>query len=379
MAANPFRFGAPVADTALIGRETERAEVVRVIKDVRNLALVAPRGAGKTSLLLAALRDCRAAGIDTAYTDLAPAINTRRFAEIYASALTLEPTSTVEAMQKAISDLVPAFVPRVTISGSGRPGLQLDLWDRDRDLRALLERILDAPAQLRQSRGRPLVVVLDDFEDLVAVAEPELLKALAVAIRRHLAVSYVFALRKDETVRQLFHGQSALFHKLADPVRLSVVPPATMAQGIERLFHAGGVSASRALIDQLLVTADQVPHHVQMLAHALFEEGRERGAAGDAELKVALAHVLEAQAYAFRFQWDQLSPFQRNLVLAIAGGHTERLHSLRSVTRLGLGSPSTVSKNLRTLMAREVLRKDDGSELRFVDPFFGLWLQRRMM
>jgi hypothetical protein len=114
-----------------------------------------------------------------------------------------------------------------------------------------------------------------------------------------------------------------------------------------------------------------------MLAHAMHEEARGDGRAVLSHLKAALAHVLASQAYAFKFQWDQLSPHQKNLVLAIAQGHTEKLHSQRMVVRLGLGSPSTVAKNLKVLGEREILRRD-GQDIHFVDPFFGLWLQRRM-
>ena len=87
--------------------------------------------------------------------------------------------------------------------------------------------------------------------------------------------------------------------------------------------------------------------------------------------------MLDAGAYAYKNQWDQLAPHQRNLVLAIAQGYTERLHSQRIVFQLGLGSPSTVSKNLKTLIDREILQKR-GQTISFVDPFLGLWLQRRM-
>jgi hypothetical protein len=315
--------------------------------------------------------------MDVAYVDLFPAINPRRFAELYASALTLEPTSTVEDMQEAVRYLVPSFSPRVTISGEGRPALQLDLWDRERDIQALLDRILEAPAELQESRGRPLVVIFDDFEDLAATAEEDLLRDLAAAVRKQLKVSYVFVLRKEASVRRLFQEPRSPFYRLADPVRIEVVPPGEMVSGLQRLFQEHGVEVERNLLFQMLQLADHVPHYVQMLAHALFEESHEAAKATDAMLRAALSHVLVGQGYAFRFQWDQLSHHQRNLVLAIAQGHTERLHSQKMVVRLGLGSPSTVAKNLKVLGEREILRRDD-QEIHFVDPFFGLWLKRRM-
>ncbi len=375
MAANPFRFGTPVGEALLIDRHQEREETLRLLRQAKCLAMVAPRGTGKSSLLRAVAADCRAEGIDVAWVDLLPAINSRRFAELYASALTLEPSHTVEDMREAIRRLIPHFTPRVTISGEG--ALQLDLWDRERDIQALMDRIFEVPGEMQARSGRPLVVIFDDFEDLVTSAQDDLLRDLASAVRKQIEVAYVFVLRRDATVRRTFLEPKSPFYRLAEPLKLEPVPAGEMSQGLQKLFEENGVEIDRELVYEIQTVAAHVPHYVQMLAHTVFEEAREEGRAQPQHLKAALAHVLESQAYAFKFQWDQLSPHQKNLALAIAQGHTEKLHSQLMVVRLGLGSPSTVAKNLKALDAREILRRTE-EEIRFVDPFFGLWLQRRM-
>ena len=377
MSANPFRFGIPVDGQQLIGREGERSELLRSLAEGTDLALTAPRGMGKTSLLLATLSDWRDQGNHAIYVDLFPAINTRRFAEIYASALTLEPGRSVESMQEAIQQLVPSFMPRVTITGSGKPGLQLDLWDRDRDIQRLLERILDAPAQIAAEADHPLVVVLDDFEDLLSVAETSLLQSLAQAVRRHRNVAYVFVLRKESTAASHFQKPRSPFYRLAEPVVLDPVPDQALVLGLEDRFRAAGISIEVDLLFSLIEMADRAPHYVQLLAHTLFEQSRDAGRATDADLRAALEHVLGIGGYGYKYIWDQLSLHQRNLVLALAQGYTERLHSQRMVFQLGLGSPSTVSKNLKTLADREILEKRE-TTIRFVDPFFGQWLRRRI-
>ena len=376
MSPNPFRFGSPDVVPELIGRDAERAELLRSLQEGHNLALVAPRGMGKTALLRNVLAQWREGGGQGVYVDLFPAINTRRFAEIYASALTLEPSQSLQTMQEAVQALVPSFMPRVTISGSGKPGLQLDLWDRDRDIQLLLDRIFEAPDQVAAEGGRPLVV-FDDFEDLLAVGERNLLVTLAQAVRRQKAVRYVFVLRKENTANRHFNLAKSPFYRLADAVLLDPVPDQAMVLGLETRFRGAGVSVEIDLLFGLVEMADHAPHSIQTLAHALYEEARESGPASEADLRRALDHVLEIGAYGFKNIWDQLSLHQRNLVLAIAQGHTERLHSQRIVFQLALGSPSTVSKNLKTLSEREILKKREGS-VHFVDPFFGQWLRRRM-
>ncbi len=377
MPANPFRFGSPIDQALLVDREAEREKILAILLEARNLALVAPRGIGKSSLLAAVARDGAQRQMNTAYVDLLPALNPRRFAELYASALTLSPSRTMQDTQEALRRLIPNFSPRVTLSGEGRPALQLDLWDRERDIQALMDRIFEVPAEMQKRSGHPLSIIFDDFEDLIAVAEPGLLRELATAARKQIHVSYVFVLRKDSTIQRLFEEPHSPFYRLAESMRLEPVPKNLMVEGLEQLFVECGVSIEPVLLHELLRLADTIPHYVQMLAHSLFEQSREDGTATANHLKAALSHVLEGQAYAFKFQWDQLSAHQKTLALAIAQGFTEKLHSQRMVVRLGLGSPSTVAKNLRVLSEREILNRD-GADIRFVDPFFGLWLQRRM-
>lgn len=377
MKANPFRFGSPVRAAELIDRQAERAELVRCLVEGRNLVLVAPHGMGKSSLLAAAAGDCREQGVHTIHVDLFPAINTRRFAEIYASALTLEPEGTIQEMQEAVQQLVPNFMPRVVVTGSGKPGLQLDLWDRDRDIRMLLDRILDAPSQIAAERKQPIAVVLDDFEDLLGLAEDELLDNLAAAVRKHRNVTYCFVLRKDSSASAHFAGEKGRFHGLAEGVALEPLPADQLSEGLAGKFSGAGMQVDDGICDRIVELADLSPHHAQRLAHAFFEVAREEGQAGEAQLRAGLGRVLDSGAYSYRSQWNQLAPHQRNLVLAIAQGYTERLHSQRMVFQLGLGSPSTVSKNLRTLSDREILQRR-GDAVHFVDPWFGLWLKRRM-
>jgi hypothetical protein len=332
---------------------------------------------GKTALLADVLKTWRRTGGPAVYVDFLAAVNPRRFAEIYASALTLEPSQTVESMQEAMQQLVPSFMPRVTITGSGRPGLQLDLWDRERDLRAVMQRILDTPNQLASESEKPLALVFDGFEDLLSNAEQPLLDEFAKSIRQHRNVAHFFTLRKEATARAVFGEERTPFYRLAEAVVLDPVPTEPWIEGLLPHFEAAGAEIGRELLERAIELAAGIPWAVQTLCHSLVSSIRAAGKADEGELQLALAEVLEAHHYGYRAVWDPLSLHQRNLVLAIAQGYTERLHSQRMVFDLGLGSPSTVSKNLKTLTDRELLQKS-GSGVSFVDPFFGHWLLRRM-
>jgi hypothetical protein len=224
---------------------------------------------------------------------------------------------------------------------------------------------------------KPVVVLFDDFEELVASADTELLTQLSQAIRKHKHVSYCFALRRESTAQRIFGTPTSPFYRLADPVALAPVPKSVMIDGLTKIFEEEEIEADPGLMADLIDHANNVPHYVQLLAHAVFDAARDQGHADEQHLRTGLNHILDASGYAYKAQWDHLSVHQRNLVLAIAQGYTERLHSQRMVIQLGLGSPSTVSKNLKVLVDREILQKNDPG-VTFVDPFFGLWLRRRL-
>lgn len=377
MSPNPFSFGTPIEGRPLIGRAHESEALLRAVAEGRGLALVAPRGMGKTALLADVLKTWRRKGGRAVYVDFLAAVSQRRFAEIYASALTITPSQTVESMQEAMQQLVPSSMPRVTITGSGKPGLQLGLWDRERDLRAVMQRILETPTQLAAESDQPLALVYDSFEDLLANAEQPLLDDFARSIRQHRNVAHFFTLRKETTAQEIFGAERTPFYRLAEPVILDPVPTGVWRDGLLPHFKAAGAEIPPDLVERAADLGAGIPWAVQTLCQALVPAIRTANKATENELQLALAEVLESHHYGYRAMWDPLSPHQRNLVLAVAQGITERLHSQRMVFELGLGSPSTVSKNLRSLVDREFLKKDD-SGVSFVDPFFGHWLRRRM-
>ena len=62
MSPNPFRFGTPIEGRLLIGRQRESEALLQSVKEGRGLALVAPRGMGKTALLADVLKTWRRTG-----------------------------------------------------------------------------------------------------------------------------------------------------------------------------------------------------------------------------------------------------------------------------------------------------------------------------
>ena len=84
---NPFVYGETVSGENFCNRTQEIKELVADIKNCQNVIIFSPRRYGKTSLIKQVLQKVKAKGILTFYVDLYPAINKRKFIELYAGAI----------------------------------------------------------------------------------------------------------------------------------------------------------------------------------------------------------------------------------------------------------------------------------------------------
>ncbi len=112
---NPFVYGETVSGDNFCNRKKDIKELSEDIKNGQNIIIFSPRRYGKTSLIKEVLRKTKATGILTFYIDLYPAINKKKFIEIYASAITSGIPGGVRQVVKKIKEYLPRIIPKVVM------------------------------------------------------------------------------------------------------------------------------------------------------------------------------------------------------------------------------------------------------------------------
>ena len=152
---NPFTYGDLVSDEAFTDRETELDQLASDLRNGQNVALIAPRRYGKSSLVKAALRRVHAEGMLVVEVDLMTTPTKERLAAKLAKSIHDDVAS---SLMKAKEALRFFSTLRVVPDGHRRPG-QLGPASRfaasrgSSDIDATIERLLELPAELAARPG----------------------------------------------------------------------------------------------------------------------------------------------------------------------------------------------------------------------------------
>jgi len=351
----------------LLGRDEETEALLRNVEEGTNSRLVAPRRYGKTSLLGRLLHDARGIGWATVYVDFFGVLTLADIAERIERAYASQLQGSLRAW---FSGVRRRLAPTVTAGGGPVPASVGVSLDRQAEP-PLLER-LALPKRLHERDGRRVLVVFDEFQDVLA-AQDRADAVIRSEIQHHGdAASYVFAGSHVGMMRELFASKRRAFYGQAAPIPLPPLGSEAVAGYVARRFEATGRDIGAAL-DPLLETARGHPQRTMLLAHAVWDRTAPGEAATDETWEGARAHALAEVQDELRAIWAGLAGGQRRALVAIA----ENSRPLYAAARIHGGSRGgAVTAALTALVdAAEVVEAPDtATGHRLVDPLLAEWI-----
>jgi uncharacterized protein len=369
---NPFVYDRPLPADQLVDRGEELDQLLRLASAGQSSRVAAPRRFGKTTLLGALaeaawqVHEMVPAVVDfSRVTSLDDVVV--RLQRAYERGLDRGRLRAVwRALRRRAGVGATVGVPGVgevsaTLAPAARPGAAL----------ALLHELLELPRQVHERTGQRCLVVFDEFQDLL-VAQDDLDGLLRSHLQHHHGVaSYVFAGSQPTLMEQLFGDRRRPLFEQARAVRLGPLPGPELGDWLDARLAAAGREALRERVDDLVALAAGHPQRAMLLAHLLFEQ--------DDDDPDALEHALDAAVHeagdALEQTWRALSVAQRRLLGAVAAGH-DRVVSGAALAFTGMGKGSQAKVRDQLVAACHLERVEDGA-MRFVDPLFRLWLERR--
>ncbi len=225
--SNPFRFGRIVSGDAFTDREADLLVLERELRGGQNILIEAPRRFGKTSLILEVKRRLQAAGIPVAYLDCMLVPSRARLADRLASAYLDAFRSPAQRAEDWVVQHLKTFRvrPTLTIDDHGHAQLSFEAGSAGTpNLDALLEQLFEEPEAIaRTSKRKRVVVILDEFQDLMELGAT-LLRQLRAVIQHQQHVSYALLGSRQALLRKAVHERSAPLLKMARPYPLGPLP-----------------------------------------------------------------------------------------------------------------------------------------------------------
>jgi AAA+ ATPase superfamily predicted ATPase len=375
---NPFYFGDLALDEAFTDREAELRTLERDMVNGRNVALIAPRRYGKSSLVRRASQELAAReGVLVAEVDLMKTPTKERFASHLARAVHDELASSAERAKEGVLSFFASLrvTPVVTVNPvDGSFSFSFSATHSPEDIDATIERLLELPAELAAERKRRVVVYFDEFQEVVDI-DPRLPALMRAVFQEQPDVAHVFAGSKREMMRRLFNDENEPFYRSAKVMEIGRIPVDVFAVFLRERFDSTDRGLSEEALERLLAATGGHPYGTQELAYALWDEVPLGYTASPADLDRALDAVLRSENARFTLLWENLARSQRQLLQALAV-EPGRVQSAGYIARHALPSASTTQKAAEALVRQELIaRRPDGAH-EIAEPFLAEWVTR---
>ena len=372
MAVNPFKYGPIALDDSFTDREAEIEELATDALNGQDVVVFAPRRFGKTSLVHRTAQrltteKALVAAVDLWVTPTKEKLAARLAREI---ADILGISSKAKEIARVFGSL--RIRPIVTVEDDGSFGFSFAAGHSVADVDDTLERLLRMLGETAASRKRPVVLILDEFQEIVEI-DPGLTKLMRSVFQEQPEVAHIYLGSKRHLMERIFNDQNEPLWRSAKRVELGPIPADEFKPFVREGFRENDRDITDDVVDRVLEITGGHPYATQQLSYFLWAATPEDDRADDERLESALARLLVSEHTHFSDLWDRATGNQRILLSALAE-EPGRPQTRDYQARHGLRGSSTTQKTVDALVRQELVTKRDGL-VAISEPFFADWIR----
>jgi hypothetical protein len=374
---NPFRFGPLAVGETFIDRDDELRELAADIRNGQDVAIVAPRRYGKSSLARRVAEDLVREGVLVAQVDLMRAPTKERLAAKLATTIYEEVATPLVGGRDRVEVFASLRAAPVTTVAPETGALSFSFSGRssEPDMDATIAALLALPARLAADCGRAVALVLDDFQEIIAI-DSGLVRLIRSVFEQQPEVAHVYLGSKRHMMARIFDDENESFWRSAKQMELGPIAPDRFVAYAARRFTQTGKALGRAAAARALQITGGHPYATQELMYFLWEATPAGTSAGEEALERALEMTLCAEHAYFTLLWDRAAAAQRMVLQALAAESPGRPLGSEYQQRHHLPSTATVQTALSALVRAEHVRRETRGAYTIAEPFLAEWIMR---
>ena len=373
---NPFQYGGVVSGESFCNRTKEAADLRRAVENAEKLFVYSERRLGKTSLIRKVLDELPEGEYLPVYIDLWPTDGETSFVLACAKAFSEAMASTTDRLLNVTKTFFSRLIPSVSANDDGKPVVTFG-FDQKRPDIPLLEEVLDMPARTADRDGRRVVVVFDEFQQILEYESDTVERLLRSSVQHQTDVAYIFCGSRKHLIRQMFMDSQRPMYRSGAHYPLGLIGEEHWQGFIAEKFEDTGKRISAGVISKLHALTEGHPFYTQHLCHPLWElcdTGRE---VTEDMIRQATVLLLERESYAFENLWDSLTRNARRLLKGVAAeGAGTQVFSAEFIRKYQLGSSSNAQRAVDLLMKKDIIDKEEHGIV-IPDRFFRLWINSK--
>ncbi len=369
---NPFILGHRISRPFFCDREQEEKTLISNVVNGRNMVLISPRRMGKTSLVYLALHDSEE--IEREYlTFFFDILQTNSLAEF---TFLLGKAIFDKLSKKSESGLRKFLTALKSIKGTfgfdpfnGTPTFDLQLGDLKNP-----EYTLDEIFGFLERSDRPVVVVIDEFQQISKYPEKNVEALLRSHIQQMTNASFIFAGSERTLLQEMFVSSNRPFFNSAEMMHLGPIPEDIYVEFAQRMFADRNKTLEAEPLRKVFRLFDGNTFYLQRTMNGAFADCQEGEVCGEEEVKRSLRGMLASNEVIYREILSNVTASQKAVILAIAKDKVVKSPtSGQFIKKHSLPSASSVQSALGILLKSGLIVKEEDG-YRINDPLLRIFI-----
>ena len=371
---NPFITTGYAGAAYFCDREQETTDLIRLLTNGNNVALISPRRYGKTNLIEHCFAQPEIS--ENYYTFLIDIYSTKSVADfVYrlgASILeSLKPQGR-KVWEKFVTALT-SVKTGISFDMAGNPSWTMSVGDITTP-QSTLEEIFSYLAHA----DRPCLVAIDEFQQITHYGDERIEAALRTYVQHCTNAHFLFSGSQRHLMGQMFTSPARPFYQSVALYNLSLLPEDKYTEFCLRLFTQNGKQLAPDVPHELYQRFEGITYYMQRTMNELYSTTPDRGTCSSEDIDVAINHIIASSAIIYEDLMYQLPEKQSIVLQAIAReGKAQNLTSGKFVRRHGLLSTSSVKSAVPALLEKGLITSEKGV-YQLYDKFLEMWLRRRI-
>ncbi len=364
----PFKYGMIVDGENYCPRPELARQFSKLVAAGLNVVVQGERRMGKTSFVRETIRAMR--GMELVYIDLYCVKSIEEFCRRAVAAVADLDRSA--GFLRRTAQMIANLRPVLTIDrDTGVPQLTVD--SRSANSVASLEDVMDMISA--HSSKRRLCIVFDEFQDVLELAESDVLLArLRAKIQFQNKIPHVFLGSVRNRMHEIFDSPKSPFFKSATSFSVGAIAADDFKRFLTERFKVARRKVSDAALDRILAISDGISGDVQELCETIWLATDTGATIGDAEINAGLRLVFAREEKAFGPTLSRLTSIQAAVLKGLARSADIKPFSGDFMSECGIRNVGTVTRALSRLSSDEIIYEYAGS-WHFTNPFFREWLK----
>lgn len=372
---NPFITRGYAGAEYFCDRENETRDIVNLLTNGNNVAIISPRRLGKTDLI----RHCFAQPElkDKYYTfliDIYATSSLHDFVNTLGKAILDELKPRGKKSWEKFIMMLQSIKAEITFDFSGNPVWGMGLSSIDNPATTL-----DEIFEYLNNADKPCIVAIDEFQQITSYSQGEDVEAaLRTHIQRCNNAVFLFSGSRRHLMGKMFTSPSRPFYQSVITMGLTPISCDKYTSFVKQLFAGRDRSISDEVVERVYNQFDGVTLCLQRVMNVLYMNTPAGSKATVEMADDAIDYILSLLNDNYETMISQLPEKQRAVLMAIARERkVKNISSGDFNKRYRLVSPSSTVSALKALIEKDFVINDNGCYMVY-DRFLSIWLRNRV-